>query len=248
MDVGEAAAQPSQQQHERARLPSCLRGSSSSMDVGSDPGSTTFTTNRAQEPPFSCCPICLDALRDPVTTPCGHNFCLPCLEMTWGDEVVGGPFSCPQCRTSFPARPELKKNTVLCKVVEQLIPPKEKAEKWKGDADATGAAAPKVACDNCLQAEATRTCLTCMASFCLEHLKPHLDSPAFKGHQLVLPLSDLQQRKCPEHNKLLDFYCKDHAGCICCFCFVQHKACAAVPIQEAKEEKQVRSGGPHALF
>ncbi|XP_053153758.1 E3 ubiquitin/ISG15 ligase TRIM25 isoform X2 [Hemicordylus capensis] len=183
------------------------------------------------------CSICLCVFESPVTTPCGHNFCLPCLEMTWGS--IQGDFSCPQCRTIFDSRPELKKNTVLCRVVEQfqsthggLSKGIEEEKKW------SLSSTPQTACDSCLQAAAAKTCLTCMASFCQEHLKPHLESPAFKGHQLVLPMKDLHQRKCQDHNKLLEFYCKEHASCICCFCFVKHKTCATIPLQDAKEEKE----------
>lgn len=188
------------------------------------------------------CSICLCLFESPVTTPCGHNFCLACLEMTWGDGGVGS-FSCPQCRSSFASRPELKKNTVLCKVVEQLqvsqggdgAAMKEKG--WGGSSRA-----PRVACDSCLEAEAAKTCLTCMASFCQEHLKPHLDSPAFRGHHLALPMKDLQERKCQAHNKLLDYYCQGHATPICCICLVKHVMCTTVPLQEAKGSKEVRKG------
>lgn len=183
------------------------------------------------------CSICLCVFESPVTTPCGHNFCLPCLEMTWGDGA--GVFSCPQCRSSFARRPELKKNTVLCKVVEQLQGTQGGDEAAKEEKGWGGSRTPKVACDSCLEAEAAKTCLTCMASFCQEHLRPHLDSPAFQGHQLSLPMKDLQQRKCQAHNKLLDFYCKEHAACICCICLVKHKMCTASPLQEAKGAKEV---------
>lgn len=209
---------------------------------------TTSTPSLAGLEEELTCSICLCVFESPVTTPCGHNFCLPCLEMTWADAQ---DFSCPQCRTCFDARPDLKKNTVLCKVVEQfqgtqdglskeLEPELEKG--WSAPS------APQVACDSCLGAPAAKTCLTCMASFCEEHLKPHLESPAFKGHQLVLPMKDLQQRKCQAHNKLLEFYCKDHSCCICYHCFVEHKACAAVPMQEAKDEKEVSEAWVGCLY
>ncbi|XP_060127985.1 E3 ubiquitin/ISG15 ligase TRIM25-like isoform X2 [Zootoca vivipara] len=190
------------------------------------------------------CSICLCVFESPVTTPCGHNFCLPCLEMTWSGLLRN--FCCPQCRSSFDSRPELKKNTVLCRVVEQFQSTQgEPAGKKKGLGDATttttsssSSSRPSVACDSCLEKVADKTCLTCMASFCPEHLRPHQESPAFKGHQLVPPVKDLQSRKCQTHQKLLDFYCKEHNSCICCFCLVTHKACATVPLQEAKEEKE----------
>ncbi|XP_077184836.1 E3 ubiquitin/ISG15 ligase TRIM25 [Paroedura picta] len=182
------------------------------------------------------CSICLCVFESPVTTPCGHNFCLPCLEMTWG----GGAhtFSCPQCRSTFARRPELKKNTVLCKVVEQLQVGQGGDEAAQQEKKGGSGGRPRVACDSCLEAEAAKTCLTCMASFCQEHLKPHLDSPAFQGHQLTLPMKDLQQRKCQSHNKLLEFYCKEHLTCICCICLVTHKQCTTVPMQEAKGAKE----------
>uniref|UniRef100_A0A665UP58 RING-type domain-containing protein n=1 Tax=Echeneis naucrates TaxID=173247 RepID=A0A665UP58_ECHNA len=59
------------------------------------------------------CSICLSTFQCPVTIPCGHNFCQDCLLATWRDT-----YSCPQCRTHFPTKPELKKNTVLSTVVE----------------------------------------------------------------------------------------------------------------------------------
>ncbi|XP_061471307.1 E3 ubiquitin/ISG15 ligase TRIM25 [Rhineura floridana] len=184
------------------------------------------------------CSICLCIFESPVTTPCGHNFCLPCLEMTWGE--FQSNFSCPQCRTCFYSRPDLKKNTVLCRVVEEFqSTPDDPSKKIQSEKSSVKIShTPTVACDSCLQKTAEKTCLTCMASFCQEHLKPHLESPAFKSHQLVDPIKELHQRKCQAHNKLLEFYCKEHASCICCFCLVTHKMCATIPMQEAKEEKE----------
>ncbi|XP_025041479.2 E3 ubiquitin/ISG15 ligase TRIM25 isoform X1 [Pelodiscus sinensis] len=180
------------------------------------------------------CSICLCLFDCPVTTPCGHNFCGPCLDVTWSGIQQG--FSCPQCRASFQRRPELQKNTVLCRVVEQFqsSQPGEPAEEKKCR-EGSGSEVP---CDTCLEAAAAKTCLTCMASFCHEHLRPHQESPAFRDHELRLPLRDLQQRKCQQHNKLLEFYCPEHATCICCVCLVSHKTCATSPVQEAKAEKE----------
>ncbi|XP_035747516.1 E3 ubiquitin/ISG15 ligase TRIM25, partial [Egretta garzetta] len=79
-----------------------------------------------------------------------------------------------------------------------------------------------------------QTCLTCTASFCSEHLRPHQDSPAFRDHQLCPPLRDLQQRKCPQHNKLFEFFCSQHSSCICSLCLLEHKLCHTSPLQVAK--------------
>ncbi|XP_026566864.1 E3 ubiquitin/ISG15 ligase TRIM25-like isoform X1 [Pseudonaja textilis] len=192
------------------------------------------------------CSICLCLFQTPVTTPCGHNFCLPCLEMTWME--CEEKFSCPQCRASFETRPELKKNTVLCKVVEQFQISQDGLSKGtceekreKADTSPTKPRPPSpVPCDNCLVVDAAKTCLTCMASFCQEHLGPHLESPAFKSHQLVPPVRDLQQQKCQTHSKLLEFFCQEHRLPICSFCLLSHKTCSTTPLKEAKEAKELQ--------
>ncbi|KAF1653959.1 UNVERIFIED_CONTAM: E3 ubiquitin/ISG15 ligase TRIM25, partial [Eudyptes robustus] len=178
------------------------------------------------------CSICLCVFSSPVTVPCGHNFCAACLELSWAG--LSGNFSCPQCRTVFPGRPQLQKNTVLCRVVEQLQGCAGAEEEEEEAAAGCGAEALPVYCDSCLQAPAVQTCLTCTASFCPEHLRPHQDSPAFRDHQLCPPVRDLQQRKCRQHNKIFEFFCSQHGSCICSLCLLEHKLCHTSPLQLAK--------------
>ncbi|NWS83837.1 TRI25 ligase, partial [Toxostoma redivivum] len=189
------------------------------------------------------CSICLCLFSSPVTIPCGHNFCASCLDLTWAG--LSGGFSCPQCRATFAGRPQLQKNTVLCRVVEQLqgragAKGEEEEEEENGDGDAGGcwAQEPPVSCDSCQEAPAVQTCLTCTASFCAEHLRPHRDSPAFRDHQLCPPLRDLQQRKCPQHNRLFEFFCSSHGVCICSLCLLGHKLCPTSPLEQAKAAAQ----------
>ncbi|NXJ83524.1 TRI25 ligase, partial [Trogon melanurus] len=178
------------------------------------------------------CSICLCLFSNPVTVPCGHNFCASCLELSWAG--LSGNFSCPQCRATFAGRPQLQKNTVLCRVVEQLQGSAGAGAEEEEGAGGCRAELPPIYCDSCQQAPALQTCLTCTASFCAEHLRPHQESPAFRDHQLCPPLRDLQQRKCPQHNKLFEFFCSQHSSCICSLCLLGHKLCHTSPLQVAK--------------
>ncbi|NXE57015.1 TRI27 protein, partial [Casuarius casuarius] len=48
------------------------------------------------------CSICLEYFRDPVSIPCGHNFCRACITHCW--EGLEAGFSCPQCRQTAQQR------------------------------------------------------------------------------------------------------------------------------------------------
>ncbi|XP_065104768.1 uncharacterized protein [Paramisgurnus dabryanus] len=61
------------------------------------------------------CPICLDVFNNPVTTPCGHNFCKTCLKQCWHNSQ---DCSCPVCKEMFNERPDLKSNTGLREIVQ----------------------------------------------------------------------------------------------------------------------------------
>ncbi|XP_061568993.1 NACHT, LRR and PYD domains-containing protein 12-like [Cololabis saira] len=45
----------------------------------------------------SCCPLCQDILKDPVSSSCGHWFCRRCMSSYWDQSAPPGPSSCPQC-------------------------------------------------------------------------------------------------------------------------------------------------------
>lgn len=73
--------------------------------------------------PFGC-PICLEPLREPVTLPCGHNFCLACLGALWphrsagGAGGSGGAARCPLCQEPFPDGLQLRKNHTLSELLQ----------------------------------------------------------------------------------------------------------------------------------
>ncbi|XP_054635585.1 E3 ubiquitin/ISG15 ligase TRIM25 [Dunckerocampus dactyliophorus] len=177
------------------------------------------------ESELTCC-ICLSTFDCPVTIPCGHNFCQACLLSTW-TEV----YDCPQCRTHFAVKPELKKNTVLSTVVETFKERSSRSEKivFKEESSVKVAKRDRVCCDTCMKSQAAKTCLTCMASFCAEHLRPHHDNPVFRVHQLTEPVGDLSERICQDHRRPMDIFCPQHGRLICILCLqTVHKNCAPI--------------------
>nr|XP_032836337.1 E3 ubiquitin/ISG15 ligase TRIM25-like [Petromyzon marinus] len=149
------------------------------------------------------CSICLDTFVCPSTLSCGHSFCLRCLEAAW---ETASSFSCPQCRATFPVRPQLRRNVALANLADQLR---------VGDRMATA-----VVCDNCAdgQTPAVKTCVRCETSYCATHLKPHLENPRFTQHLLVAPIAYLEERRCREHSKELKFYCTVDSSLVCSTC------------------------------
>ncbi|XP_039669279.1 E3 ubiquitin-protein ligase TRIM21-like [Perca fluviatilis] len=63
------------------------------------------------------CSICLDVFTDPVSTPCGHNFCKNCITEHWN---TSNRCFCPICKEGFTTRPDLRVNTFISEMVAQF--------------------------------------------------------------------------------------------------------------------------------
>ncbi|KAL7888057.1 hypothetical protein AOLI_G00030310 [Acnodon oligacanthus] len=185
---------------------------------------------------FSCS-ICLDLLKDPVTTPCGHSFCMVCINDFWDHGTQRGVYSCPQCREAFMLRPVLRRNNVMAEVVDKL---KRKDLKSPSPVQYSSESGD-VECDICSESKgkAIKSCLVCLASFCETHLKPHYDSPAFKKHKLVQACRLLQEKVCSCHDKLIEIYCRTDQKFICSLCMLAgHKGHDTASLAEERTEKQ----------
>uniref|UniRef100_A0A673HFV1 E3 ubiquitin-protein ligase TRIM58-like n=1 Tax=Sinocyclocheilus rhinocerous TaxID=307959 RepID=A0A673HFV1_9TELE len=76
------------------------------------------------------CSICLDVFNNPVSTPCGHSFCMTCIGHYW-DSVKH--CQCPLCKQTFKRKPDLHINRTLREIIEQFKHMKENLGASGGD-------------------------------------------------------------------------------------------------------------------
>ncbi|XP_042283922.1 E3 ubiquitin-protein ligase TRIM39-like [Thunnus maccoyii] len=190
------------------------------------------------------CSICQDVFTDPVTTPCGHNFCKNCITEHWNSN---DQYLCPMCKKVFNTRPELHINTFISEMVSRFR--QEAQQKASSSSSEQQAAKPEVPCDVCTgtKLKALKSCLVCLTSYCETHLEPHLTMSGLKRHQLMDPVENLEDRMCMKHNKPLELFCKTDQTCVCVLCSVlDHKTHDVVPLEEEYEGKKAELGKTEA--
>ncbi|XP_042244630.1 zinc-binding protein A33-like [Thunnus maccoyii] len=183
------------------------------------------------------CSICLDVFTDPVSTPCGHNFCKNCISEHWNIAVQ---CQCPICKTLFYTKPELQVNIFISEMVDRFRQSaQQRASSSRSEQQA--AKSGEVPCDVCTgtKLKAVKSCLVCLVSYCETHLEPHLTASGLKRHELIDPVENLEGRICTKHDKALELFCKDDQKCVCMLCTIlDHKAHEVVPLKKEYLEKK----------
>ncbi|TNN53405.1 Zinc-binding protein A33 [Liparis tanakae] len=190
------------------------------------------------EEQFMCC-ICLDIFRDPTSTPCGHNFCLDCIEDYWDTKRE---CECPLCKQTFSVRPKLSINYGFAEIIDFYIRSQwEKNPGSRNNSLVQLSEADGVPCDVCcgVKTPSVKSCLTCMASYCELHLTPHERDPMLQRHQLMDPASFTVSHHCRKHKKPLTMFCASDQKPVCVRCTeMEHKHHNTVPI--TKERMRVK--------
>ncbi|XP_008497003.2 E3 ubiquitin/ISG15 ligase TRIM25 [Calypte anna] len=204
------------------------------------------------------CPICLGIYREPVSLSCGHSFCKECIqEVRSHRRHPQGPYSCPLCHAPADPDMELQTNVQLNSIAQKFLntPAHQEEEESEAQheekAESLGQQDDVILCDFCLQEPqpAVKTCLTCEASLCQAHLSKHNLRTPLKSHVLLGPCGAhvLAERKCPQHGKPLECFCKTDSLCICMMCPLtsSHKNHEITTLEEAYG--QARSVFPEVL-
>ncbi|XP_037621721.1 E3 ubiquitin-protein ligase TRIM21-like [Sebastes umbrosus] len=191
------------------------------------------------------CSICLDVFTDPVSIPCGHNFCKNCITEHWN---TSDRCLCPICKEAFTIRPDLRVNTFISEMVVQFR--QSAQQKTTSSSSEQQVSKPgEVPCDVCTgtKLKALKSCLVCLASYCETHLEPHLTMSGLKRHQLIDPVENLEGTMCTKHDKPLELFCKTDQTCVCMLCHVlDHKMHDVVPLKEEYEGKKAELGKTEA--
>ncbi len=151
------------------------------------------------------CSICLDVYSDPVTTSCGHNFCMVCIRSHRDRSPCP---MCPLCGKALDSKQDFNINRTIKEIAEGI---KRKQVQKKSE----------VPCDSCPKKKmrtAIKSCLHCGTSFCESHLEPHKIAEKLMKHKLINPMKNLEEYICKNHERPLDLYCRDDQTAICQFC------------------------------
>ncbi|KTG38904.1 hypothetical protein cypCar_00007649 [Cyprinus carpio] len=162
---------------------------------------------------------------------------MSCITDCWDQDDQKRVYRCPQCRQTFTPRPVLGKNTMLAEVLDKLKKTKLQASRPAQCSTGSG----DVECDVCTgrKYKAIKSCLVCLNSYCQNHLEQHENLFQGKRHNLMDATGQLQEMICPQHDKLLEIFCRTDQQCICYLCIMdEHKNHETVSAAAERTEKQ----------
>ena len=175
------------------------------------------------------CPICLEHFTNPKLVPCGHSFCLQCLQCVPIELVHGSHYlPCPTCRVSCPVPDKGVASLPPSFVINNFIEVYGLMKKVSDHQHAS--------CDVCDDNNADRYCKQCAKFLCPQCLHDHNNWKPNVSHQIIsfdevasstyLPPKAKPNPTmiCTGHDKPLDIFCNTCQQLICQHCTVKkHK-------------------------
>ncbi|XP_058241010.1 E3 ubiquitin-protein ligase TRIM39 isoform X2 [Hemibagrus wyckioides] len=187
------------------------------------------------EEQFSCS-ICLDIFTNPVSTPCGHSFCLSCIMSYWDGR--GKSCLCPLCKESFRKRPELHINHTLKEITEQFKRMAENSGSHGNsiaaqaassqsprmtDRKISGSPRPGELPGVLLKEMKSRFQRTSSSGNLLEASGPSSSPPPYEASRRRFSASGFGPASsngppCSKHGLSLDMFCRNDQICVCAMC------------------------------
>lgn len=193
------------------------------------------------------CSICQEPFRDPRNLPCGHTFCLQCLEhlvntTTSNASRNANDFLCSTCRTPWTVPSEglasLPKNYLAGNILSVQSQPQMQPS------TASASAACSSADDGDVHGSGEYFCLECWEPLCATCKDSHKRNKLSRNHEVKLEveISDSDRQKhnkwkdsrCPNHEKEeAKMYCKECRELVCTTCaLVSHRNHPVMEVEE----------------
>ncbi|KAG2464671.1 TRI16 protein, partial [Polypterus senegalus] len=161
------------------------------------------------------CLLCLNVLNEPVSLPCGHNFCMICINDHWDQLDTEEAYRCPQCRMEFPSRLKLHRNALLSNLLEKLGKVMGEDPLFPNYTSADDATCFILTCQ---KPTASKGSLNFEALSCEDAIQMHKKPEDLKGNKWEEGIGDLREKLCWKHQRDLEMICRTDKTCVCLLC------------------------------
>ena len=176
------------------------------------------------------CSICTEVYTDPRVLPCGHTYCLKCIESMSKEKEPGDEVACPLCRKEFTLPTngvsELPKNFFVANFLEMK--------------ELTSVGSKTSPCEACSGGEESESgvqnvasvyCVECQMKLCQNCERVHKAFKSTCSHKVInigeeISVETLYQSMLPSYcdqhqDKSIEIYCLDCKMALCMMCYIE---------------------------